>query len=196
MEPKSWRSATATAALSCTLILLAIASVPASAQAQERAWIRGEVRLNIRSGPGTQFRILGGVVTGDGMQVLERSESWTKVRIEDGTEGWIPAGYLSNEMPATLRLAEVEREVEKLREQLEITTSTGLDLKKKNEELVTSDEEQRTEIEQLTHDNIKLRAGARYPEMITGASILAAGMIIGSMLHRSATRRPQSRIRL
>jgi hypothetical protein len=41
-----------------------------------------------------------------------------------------------------------------------------------------------------------LRAGSRYQEWITGALILALGMLIGAFLHRNSTRRPSSRIRL
>jgi hypothetical protein len=51
-------------------------------------------------------------------------------------------------------------------------------------------------IKKLTVDNLELRAGARYPEWITGASILAAGMALGAMLHRSSGRRTPKRIRL
>jgi hypothetical protein len=43
---------------------------------------------------------------------------------------------------------------------------------------------------------MKLHAGDRYPEWITGASILAAGMLLGSVLYRASTRRQQTRIRL
>ena len=54
------------------LTLLALVSLAALglglgasvASAQESAWVRGEIRLNVRSGPGTEFRILGGVATG------------------------------------------------------------------------------------------------------------------------------------
>ena len=97
-------------------------SLPEQALAQERAWVRGEIRLNLRSGAGTQFRILGGVATGDGLSVLTRGNGWTKVRMTDGTEGWIPKGYLESEPPPTIRLAQLEIEVSTLRDRLSNTT--------------------------------------------------------------------------
>lgn len=184
--------------LGLAIMTLTMASLaPEPAHAQERAWVRSEIRLNVRSGAGTQYRILGGVATGDGLTVLNRVEGWTQVRLEDGVEGWIPEGYLNSEPPPTVRLAQLESEVESLRERLSATTEESEKLRTENESLTSTDDAQRAEIDRLIFDNTKLRAGARYPELIAGASILAAGMILGAMLHRSSSnRRPSSRIRL
>ncbi len=177
--------------------LLALAIIAPVAASAESGWVRGEINLNVRSGPGTQFRILGGVTTGDGLTILERGEGWTKVRMEDETEGWIPVGYLEPEPPPTVRLERLEGEVVSLREKLENSTAEGATLRTANTTLTESDGTQRTEIERLILDNTKLRAGARYPELIAGACILAAGMILGAMLHKSSSsKRPASRIRL
>ncbi|MFT5442302.1 MAG: SH3 domain protein [Myxococcota bacterium] len=170
---------------------------PPPAFGQERAWVRREVRLNLRSGPGNQYRIKGVVATNDELGVLERVEGWTKVRLADGTDGWILEGYLKPEPPPTIRLVQLESETEQLRGQLSTNTDEAGRLRKENETLAEKDGLQRAEIERLIFDNTKLRAGARYPELIAGASILAAGMILGAMLHRSSSnRRPASRIRL
>ena len=112
-------------------------------------------------------------------------------------EGWIPVGYLKPEPPPTVRLGQLEDEVVNLREQLESVSAESNTFRTTNATLTESDGAQRAEIERLILDNTKLRAGARYPELIAGASILAAGMILGAMLHKSsANKRPQSRIRL
>lgn len=180
------------------MLLLVLGLPLLEAGAQERAWVRGEIRLNLRSGPGTEYRILGGVATGDGLTVMSRGDGWTRVRMEDeNTTGWIPEGYLEPEPPPTIRLEQLETEVESLRSQLETVSRESEQLKTNNTSLSENDSMQREEINRLIRDNTKLRAGARYPELIAGASILAAGMILGAMLHRSSSnRRPSSRIRL
>ena len=66
------------AALGLSALLVAL---PASA---EKAWVRGEVRLNLRSGPGNQYRILEVIKTGDSMQILRRDEGWTMVQTPAG----------------------------------------------------------------------------------------------------------------
>ncbi|MBW2273669.1 MAG: TIGR04211 family SH3 domain-containing protein [Deltaproteobacteria bacterium] len=175
--------------------MVAAALLPPAAQA-EPAWVRGDIRLNVRSGPGTKYRILEGVATGDGLTVLSRTEEWTQVRLENGTQGWIPAGYLAIEPPPTFKLQRLEDEATSLRARLEKMTSEDATLRESNVSLSESDGNQKQEIERLTLENIKLRAGARYPEMIAGASIFCAGMILGAILRRSSGRRHTPRIRL
>jgi SH3-like domain-containing protein len=162
----------------------------------DTGWVRGEIRLNLRSGAGTQFKIIDSVETGDQLQVLERGESWTRVRNAEGKTGWIPAGYLDTEPPPTLRLEQLETETASLRTQLEELRTEAASLRESNATLASTDSGQREQIESLEIENYELRAGSRYQEWITGALILAGGMILGAVLHRNSTRRPSSRIRL
>jgi uncharacterized protein YgiM (DUF1202 family) len=130
------------------------------------------------------------------MDVLARGESWTRVRTAEGKSGWIPAGYLETEPPPTLRLAQLETETGSLRTQLGESRSEAAQLRESNVTLASTDSGQREQIESLKIENYELRAGSRYQEWITGALILAGGMLLGAILHRNSTRRPSSRIRL
>ena len=105
-------------------------------------------------------------------------------------------GYLETEPPPTLRLEMLESETASLRSQLEEIRSEAAQLRESNATLASTDSGQRAEIEALKIENYELRAGSRYQEWITGALILAGGMILGAFLHRNSTRRPSSRIRL
>jgi SH3 domain protein len=175
---------------------VALCAVTAGAARAESAWVRGGIRLNLRTEPGTQFRIIGVVKTGDGVEILEKRDEWTQIRTADDKTGWIPVGYLLSEPPPTIRLQQLEAEAARLREELEISDAAAARLGKENAEIAEKDQEQLAEITRLTRENLELRAGARWPEWIVGASVLAAGMLIGAVLHRNATRRPSSRIRL
>jgi SH3 domain protein len=161
----------------------------------EEAWVGGEVRLNLRSGPSMGHRIRGVIVTGDRVTVLERSEEWTQVRSGDGEEGWIPAGYLAAQAPPTVRLSQLESEVETLRSSLEETSARAETLAAENTTLSGRDQEQQDQVVSLTRENLDLKAGARWPYLITGASILAAGMLLGLLLSRASGRR-KARIKL
>jgi len=182
-------------ALAALLLIVSTLSLAGVATA-DTGWVRGNIRLNLRAGAGTQFKILGAIETGDQMDVLARGESWTRVRTADGKTGWIPAGYLETEPPPTLRLAQLETETESLRTQLGEIRSEAAELRESNVTLASTDSGQREQIESLKIENYELRAGSRYQEWITGALILAGGMILGAILHRNSTRRPSSRIRL
>ena len=172
----------------------------ASSGLAETGWVRGEVRLNVRTGPGTEYRIVGVVTTGDQVRIVSRGDNWTNVQItdEDGDtkRGWIPEGYLRPEPPPTVRLAQAEARVATLTDQFSSLEKETAKLRSDNRTLTGQDGEQQSQIKQLTMENMELRAGARYPEWITGASIFAAGMVLGAWLHRNSARRQPTRIRL
>lgn len=180
-----------TGALVVALLLLA----PAGRALAERAWVKDEVRLNVRTGPGTQFRILGGIGTGDSVEILDRGDGWTQVRGSTG-EGWIPAGFLQAEPPARIRLERFEADTAELRERFGRLSSEVEELRARNQELSAGDEERDAEIARLTRENLELRAGARWPEWIAGASILGVGGLLGIFVHWSSSRRTTRRIRL
>jgi SH3 domain protein len=161
----------------------------AGAAHAETAWVKDELRLNLRTGPGVQFRIVGSVETGNSVDVLERGESWTRVQVHGGAEGWIPAGYLQTERPAAMRLSALEQETAELRQQVEELSAQAERLRQENAELGGRDGEQRSRIEQLTRENLELKAGARWPDRIAGAAIVCAGMLIGALLQRRSGRR-------
>ena len=174
------------------LVLCLVGTVSA-----EEVWVRDEIRLNIRTGPSTQNRIVGVAKTGDGVDVLKQSDGWTKIRViaKDKT-GWIPDGYLQPEPPPGIRLAAAESEAAKLEKQLDSLRDESEKLRRDNSILSGQDGEQQAKIKELSIHNMELRAGARYPEWITGACIFAAGMVLGAWLHRNSSRRQPTRIRL
>lgn len=49
---------------------------------------------NIRSGPGTDYRLVGQARYGVVLQTVERSSGWVKVRHENGLTGWISRDLL------------------------------------------------------------------------------------------------------
>jgi len=179
-------------------VLTATATVLcAPAASAESAWVRGEIRLNVRTGPGTQFRIVGTAKTGDGVEILSSDGDWEKIRLsEENISGWIPEGYLEAEPPPSLQLERTKAQAERLSSDLGTLQSETSELRRTHEIISTQNAEQEAMIKKLTVDNLELRAGARYPEWITGASIFAAGMALGAMLHRSSGRRTPTRIRL
>jgi SH3 domain protein len=162
----------------------------------ERAWIKDELRINLRTGPGVQFRIVGRLKTGDTVDILETGEGWTKVRIAELGDGWIPEGYLQPTPPARLRLDQSEGQSQDLRDRVEELSRKTTELTSENATLSSRDGDQQEQISRLTRENMELRAGARWPHWITGAGILAAGMLLGLIVRAAAGRRNRTRIRL
>ncbi len=50
--------------------------------------------LNLRSGPGTNYRIIQRLYAGQGLVDLGRRGSWMRVQLADGTTGWASSRYM------------------------------------------------------------------------------------------------------
>jgi len=175
-------------------VLTALSATPGKAQ---EAWVMDkEVTLTLRTGAGTQYRIIGSLTTGDVATILTRGDGWTKVRTSEGKEGWVSAGFLQASPPAQIQLERLAREADELRRQVAELSENTAELRTANEAIEINDETQRHEIERLTRENFQLRAGARWPEWITGGGIVLVGMALGALLGRNAGRRRQPRVRL
>jgi SH3 domain protein len=168
-----------------------LAVAPAHAE-----WVRGEVQLNVRTGPGPDRKIIASIATGDRATVLEHGDGWTLVRIEDGQEGWIPAGFLNDQPPAAVRLERTETELKALQERLENTSKESNELRTNTGSLTAENRRLSVENERLDTENRDLKAGARWPEWIAGASILVMGMLMGAIMQTWTARRTQGRVRL
>jgi SH3-like domain-containing protein len=53
-----------------------------------------KARINIRSGPGTKYKIVGKAEYGVVFETLKRGDGWVKVRHEKGLTGWVKRSLL------------------------------------------------------------------------------------------------------
>jgi SH3 domain protein len=177
------------------VLLFAAATLAAMAARAETAWVKDELRLNLRSGPTLEYRIKGFIKTGDSVTILSRREGWVQVRTAESGDGWVEDGFLSAEPPAAMRLARMETETADARGKFSSLTERVQQLETENGALTETEKTQREELEAITRDNMELRAGARWPEWIAGASILAVGMLMGAILQSANGRRARPKIR-
>jgi uncharacterized protein YgiM (DUF1202 family) len=180
--------------LAAAALLSALAAAAARASA-EPAWVRG-APLNLRSGAGLDQPVLASLVPGERVELLASGGEWARVRRADGTEGWLAASYLARDEPPLARIAALEAELERKRQELASAAQDAEALRQRQDEDARAVAEREEAMERLRRDNDALRAGARWPEWITGALILATGMAFGAVLRGVSGRRRQNRLRL
>ena len=116
--------------------------VAAQAQAQTQArYVTDRTQVELRRGPSTEYRILRYLEAGDRVEVLEQNEGFSRVKVGQDTEGWIPSASLIAEPIARDRLAAAERNAATARER---TTA----LEEQNRELERNLAATRAELEQ------------------------------------------------
>ena len=163
---------------------LLIAAAAMTAGAQERGYIRDEIRVNMRAGPGLQFRILRVLTSGDVVRRLAERDDWVQVTIPGGPNGWIESGYVTTDVPPSITLPRVQ-------DQLTHAEARVRELERKlaaQTEEVKGLEELRARNEALEVSNADLAFSSGWKDMATGASIVVVGMIIGLLARRGASR--------
>lgn len=97
------------------IVVMGLASL-APAAAQTTAYVTDELEITMRSGQGNDYRIIRLLSSGAQLEVLQRGETWTRVRAGDD-EGWVRSIYLQSEPGAAARLARASEQLERLRQE-------------------------------------------------------------------------------
>ena len=100
-------------------LLLACFAITSQA-AVEKRYVSDKLWLQVRSGPGNDFRILKAVASGTHLVYMEETEdkSYTKVKLESGIEGWVLSRFLEDEPVAKEKLILANRELDKVKAEL------------------------------------------------------------------------------
>ncbi len=106
---------TATALL-CLLLL-----APSGTALAETRYVRDELVITVRSGESNRHQIIKTIKSGTAVEVLEThpDTGYSRVRLRDGTEGWVLSQYLTDRPIARQRLAAALGELERARQRIE-----------------------------------------------------------------------------
>ncbi|MFA7503165.1 MAG: SH3 domain-containing protein [Burkholderiaceae bacterium] len=56
--------------------------------------VKSQGPVNLRSGPGTNTKVIGSVRRGDVLRTIEQRQGWARVETQSGTRGWVSRGLL------------------------------------------------------------------------------------------------------
>ena len=97
--------------LPLALLLLGYAAFASA----ESAWVTDSLRLSLYAEADGSGDPLETLVSGAALEVLERNGGYARVRTAAGREGWVRAAYLVTKKPALARVAELEADIEDLK---------------------------------------------------------------------------------
>jgi SH3 domain protein len=108
-------------------ILLFAAPIDALAKT---VWLSDILYVNVRTGPGNEYRSLKAIKSDTRMEVLEEPEDsdYMRIRTEDGLEGWVPKRYTLDEPTGRIQAANVTAEKNQLQLQYETLDQKYKDL--------------------------------------------------------------------
>lgn len=172
-----------------TSIAIALAMFPLAARAD---YVKDEVYVHLRAGPGLQYKILKTLKSGDLAKRLAETDQWIQVQISDKESpvGWIPTGYLMEQAPASIALPQVQA-------QLDEANSKLAELDKKLAEqaaAIAEVETLRKRSSELESENARLGAASRWKDMATGVGIMLVGALIGLVIPRGGVSRTRLKL--
>jgi SH3 domain protein len=182
----------------------------------EMMYITDRIEVSVRSGKGLAAgsKYLGVVRTNDKVEVLETDGEYARVRLANGTEGWVNTRYLTATPPKAapssanpkdeltilrdektgleqlrdqqmLKIKETEAALENLKAGCADFTKARAELEKAQQELRLSQDL----AAQLTKENEELAQNTRLMWFIFGAVAVLCGFIIGMWLQSLRNRR-------
>ena len=102
-------------------LFIALSSFSLNTQAAvEKRYVADSLWLQLRSGPGNDFRILKALKSGEHLIFIEEDleKKYTKVKTSKGLEGWVLTRFLVNEPIAKEKLILANREMDKIKAEL------------------------------------------------------------------------------
>lgn len=119
------------------LLALTLLVTAASAAAVEKRYVTDTLWLQLRSGPSTEYRILQAIPSGEHLIFIEEDAEtgYTKVKTDKGLEGFVLTRFLENEPIAKEKLVLANRELERVKAELETTRTQRNQLQSEVEKL-------------------------------------------------------------
>lgn len=99
-------------------IIIALLALSSAANAQT-AYVTDNLRLGLHNAADTSDRAFRTLESGQELAILDRNRNYARVRLPDGTEGYVKVAYLVDEKPAKLIVNEAQAEVASVRDELE-----------------------------------------------------------------------------
>ncbi len=126
----------------------------------ETRYVTDLLKLPLRTGPSTEYKILALVESGQRLDVVEPGENWSMVRLDNGKEGYVLNRYLVNQPTSAVRLEQLQSQHTILKQQTDALIEENKRFKEENETYKTTLNSNEKELKKLDTDYKDLKASA------------------------------------
>ncbi|SDO98026.1 TIGR04211 family SH3 domain-containing protein [Desulforhopalus singaporensis] len=93
-----------------------VVTAAALATASQVRYVKPSAEVVVRTGQGTNFKIIAMVKDGSSLSLLEEQGNYSRVRLQNGNEGWILSRFLSPTPPLTEMVTSLRKENDEIKE--------------------------------------------------------------------------------
>jgi SH3 domain protein len=126
----------------------------------ETRYVTDLLKLPLRTGPSTEYKILALIVSGQQLEVVEPGENWSLVRLDNGKEGYVLNRYLVAQPTSAVRLKELQSKYTVLKQQADALIEENNRFKEENKTFKTSLDSSEKARNKLDTDYKELKASA------------------------------------
>ncbi|MFO7604362.1 MAG: TIGR04211 family SH3 domain-containing protein [Gammaproteobacteria bacterium] len=137
----------------------------------ETLYVTDRILLGVHQQPQEDSILLQSVVSGTAVEVIGSQGAFSKIRLLDGTEGWVSSGFLKKEKPA---IAEVDEVYKKFTESDKALKAVSEELARKERELQVRRDELSNARNSIKDLNAKLAAGTGGEPVVDDTQLQAA----------------------
>ncbi|MGD8295538.1 MAG: TIGR04211 family SH3 domain-containing protein, partial [Desulfobacterales bacterium] len=126
----------------------------------ETRYVTDLLKLPLRTGPSTEYKILALVESGQQLEVVEPGENWSMVRLDNGKEGYVLNRYLVARPTSAVQLKELQSKYTVLKQQADALIEENNRFKEENETFKTSLDSSEKARSKLDTDYKELKSSA------------------------------------
>ncbi len=124
----------------------------------ETRYVTDLLKLPLRTGPSTEYKILALIESGQRLEVVEPGDSWSRVRLTNGKEGYVLNRYLVARPTSAVRLEQLQSKYTALRQQATALIEENSRFKEENKTFSSSLVGNEKALKKLDRDYKELKA--------------------------------------
>ena len=122
------------------------------------AYVSDELVLGVYAEQNGQGQRLATLHSGASVETLAVNGEFTQVRLSDGTAGWVKSAYLTTQEPATVRVKQLQEELDRSRATTPALAEAAA--RSELEQLKSALKDKQAELDALRADQVPVAAGA------------------------------------
>jgi len=126
----------------------------------ESMYISDKLKVTVRRGASTEYKILAMAESGDRVEILESGKEWTLVRLANGMEGYLTTRYLVANPTSAIRLEQLRVKHKAITQQATALLEENTKLRAENKQLNSSFNSTEKSLKKLDADYQELKSGS------------------------------------
>jgi SH3 domain protein len=126
----------------------------------ESMYVSDVLKVTVRSGPSTEYKILDIAESGDQVEILEAGEEWSRVKLANEKEGYVMTRYLISGPTNAVQLERLQVKQKALTQQATALLEENTMLREENKQLKSTRDGTEKSLEKLEGDYKELKAGS------------------------------------